>query len=77
MCDYCEKEKVIIEKEEFIDCDVWEHGWESEYTLSVFIDRGHLRLVDLISDGQGLDHGEKIEIKYCPFCGLELNKNNK
>lgn len=77
MCEYCQKEKVIIEKE-FIDG--WMIGWGDckitkenvEYSNHIiFIDRGFLRFA-LADDCQCMDHGQKIKIKFCPMCGVEL-----
>lgn len=41
--------------------------------LGVFIDRGHIRLVDL-DDANCIESGQKIPIKFCPFCGKEMKK---
>lgn len=76
MCDFCEKEKVIFERED-ISRVSW--GWGGEVSIKeadvttirtgVFIDiRGYLRFVDL-DDCECLDAGQKVEIRFCPFCG--------
>ena len=79
MCEYCEKDKTLLEKDEIVSN--MSFGWGdvkidrsecSEYTLSVFIDRGYLRLVDK-EDSGCLDHGERIALRYCPMCGHSFN----
>lgn len=81
MCEFCENSKTLIQKDELISPQSF--GWgddESkiclkqtvEFSLSVFVDRGYLRLVDP-SDCNCLDHDEKIKIKFCPMCGASLN----
>ncbi len=79
MCEYCENNKTLLEKDVVSTAmlqwcmpirsanDLYAH----EYPLGVFIDRGYLRLVDL-EDCQCMDHGGKIKIKFCPFCGEGL-----
>lgn len=80
MCKYCEKDETLIQKDEIISN--MSFGWGvddfkinrsqcSEYSLSVFVDRGNLRLVDAHDCGC-LDHGQKIQINYCPMCGIKL-----
>ncbi len=44
---------------------------EYSHLIGVFIDRGYLLLVDL-DDCNCMDHGEKVKINYCPFCGKEV-----
>lgn len=82
MCDYCEEERTIFEKE-IISENAWawcfgesaeinlEQAKVHEDTYSLFIDRGYLRFVDK-DDSMCLDHGWKIKINYCPCCGREL-----
>jgi len=78
MCEYCEKEKTIVD-DVFISRSSWGWGGVTKITISeaiqikvdVFIDRGYLRMVD-IDDCQCIDSGKKIKIKYCPFCGKEI-----
>ncbi len=79
MCSYCEEERVILDKDVINPAMLqWcvpikdaSGLFDHEYVLSLFIDRGYLRLVDL-EDSQCLDHGQKIKISYCPFCGDKL-----
>ena len=80
ICEFCENEKTIIE-DEVVDDNGFGYNSEStnvkkyieafSFKIGVFIDRGYLRLVDL-DDCQCLDHGEKVKIKHCPFCGYTL-----
>lgn len=81
MCEYCEKDKILLEQDEIISN--MSFGWGndevvinrkqcSEYTLSVFIDMGYLRLVDK-DDSGCLDHGQRIKLRYCPMCGHSFN----
>lgn len=84
MCEYCEKDKTMM-SQEIISRSNW--GWgadnlikltlteaeEDPVKLAVFIDRGHLRLVDS-SDCNCMDAGEKIKIKFCPMCGEKLKE---
>ena len=79
MCKFCENDEILIQKDELI-CN-FSFGWGnvkidrsqcSEYSLSMFIDRGYLRLVDPTDSGC-LDHGEKVKIFFCPMCGKKLN----
>lgn len=83
MCKYCEKEEIILKM------DVISHGsfgWGNtpitakdiiEDTIGMFIDKrydkSYLRLAYL-DDCQCIEAGVKHEIKYCPFCGAELNE---
>lgn len=80
MCEYCKNKKEIIRKDEIISEFSW--GWgnqevkinreqATEYSLSMFIDRGYIRLVDA-EDCCCLDHGEKVKITFCPFCGEKI-----
>ena len=74
-CDFCKDDgKNIFD---FKTLDSWVLGWNdapitkenaSYSNNAVFIDRGFLRLVD-IDDAQCMDHGQKVKIKFCPFCG--------
>jgi len=76
-CDYCQKNVPIFHSEKV---DTYLLGW-GNYTITsddisysdygLFLERGYLRFTDL-DDTQCLDHGEKIKIKFCPFCGKEL-----
>jgi len=77
MCEYCEGNETIIEKE-FLDS--WVLGWNDApitnknamySTYKIFVDRGFLRFVPQ-DDTQCLDHGEKFRIKFCPMCGIGL-----
>ncbi len=76
MCDYCKKEKEIITKKIVSD---WIFSWIKEVkskditydTYNIFIDRGYLRFTDA-DDSQCIDHGERIKINFCPFCGEGL-----
>lgn len=79
MCVYCEEENKIMVRHVISDFN-W--GWggpdvkitegeANRYQLGIFIDRGYLRFVDL-DDCQCLEHGEKIRINYCMFCGASL-----
>jgi hypothetical protein len=81
MCKYCEEEEVIFEFDS-ISKRSWGWGYDdTKINLSdalsdtdkyqVFIDRGHLRLADS-EDTQCLDHGHKIKISFCPFCGKAI-----
>ncbi len=81
MCEYCEKDKTLIERE-FLEEFAWGWGGESdkrsrleidEEPYIVFVDRGFLRLA-MKEDHQCMDSGEKIKIKYCPMCGKVLEK---
>ena len=79
MCEYCENEKVIFQENVFSGLSwVWcgpefkiKEAEAMEYTLGVFIDRGYLRFTDL-DESDCMDHGQKIKIDYCPFCGIKL-----
>jgi len=61
----------------------WTLGWGSTITkdnvdykkMGVFIDRGWLRLVDL-DDCQCMDHGQRVKLKSCPFCGIKFEHDN-
>ena len=87
MCEYCEQQEVIMVQEDNIHLSAWHWGWagpdysitmdkaiENSYNNSLFIDRGYLRLIEM-EDSGCLDHGLKIKIKFCPFCGKELENN--
>lgn len=82
MCGYCEKEHTMMEQS-IISRANWGWGYdglikltlveaeESPVKLAVFIDRGHLRLVDS-DDCNCMDGGEKIKINFCPMCGDKI-----
>ena len=81
MCEFCQQEKVVM-KTKVVNLNMiqWCGNIKAkdlhilEDDKGVFIDtRGYLRLVNL-DDGQCLDHGEKVKIKYCPFCGSKFKK---
>jgi len=78
-CNFCVKKSVIFTRDIVDDVSF---GWgDKKIDISdciyskfgLFIDRGYLRFVDL-EDCDCLDHGNKIEIQFCPFCGNRLNK---
>lgn len=46
---------------------------EDPIKLAVFIDRGHIRLAD-VGDCHCMDSGEKVKIKFCPFCSNEMKE---
>jgi hypothetical protein len=79
-CEYCVTGKTLLDKE-VVNHNTLAFGgpvepkdlWRFEYNLGVFIDRGYLRMVD-IGDCNCLDGGEKIQIKYCPMCGEEVEQ---
>lgn len=79
MCDYCEREKPIFEIP-ITDRTCWGWGGDvkislteaEEYTHIIFIDRGFVRSA-MKHDCQCMDHGEKVKITFCPFCGRELS----
>jgi hypothetical protein len=87
MCDYCEKDKPIFENEDVLTG--WPGWFDDEHLLTrkefdaftykqgVVIDsRGYLRLVHL-DDFDCLDHGQNVEINFCPFCGKALREEPK
>ena len=83
MCDICDIDCKPIMQKDVISAQSW--GWggstkikESEavtYQIGVLIDKRcdthYLRLVDL-EDCQCIEGGEKVEIHFCPKCGMEL-----
>ena len=72
MCEYCKDEKVLLNRMFPSNCiylDARPPIDEDNYI--VIIDRKHLRLC-MDDDHNCLDHGERIEINYCPFCGEKL-----
>lgn len=79
MCEYCNGS---INK--MFDVEMYEsiNGWvnppfneATTYLESLIFevrnDKGYIRLVDL-DDCGCLDHGEKVEVNYCPMCGRKL-----
>ena len=76
MCNYCEKEKTIMD-ENFVDdwifnlCKEVKSKNINYSNYKIFIDRGYLRFVD-VDDCQCMDHGKSIKISYCPFCGIKI-----
>lgn len=82
-CKFCSHESEnLLEINEVISHCSW--GWgqdfikinlteaiEGSQKLSIFVDRGFLRVVNL-EDGDCLDHGEKTKINFCPMCGRKL-----
>lgn len=81
MCDFCEKEKIMMQETQVnVNMIPWTVGikntglWRYEYESGVFIDtRGYLRMVDL-DDCNCLDAGEKIKINFCPICGNKITQ---
>ena len=89
-CEYCRDEKVILEKEIISGTSWgWGYGADGEIKISYneamdgvgkfgfFIDKRcdnvYLRFADL-DDCSCLESGDKVEIKFCPFCGEEIPK---
>ena len=79
MCDYCKEDGDNIFEIKYLDDLPFKlgssfiHDQEAMYNEDVvFIDRGYLRLAP-IDDADCMDHGEKVKIKYCPFCGNTLD----
>lgn len=84
MCNYCEKEHTMVEQN-VINRANWGWGYdglikltlaeaeEDQTNISVFIDRGYLRLVDS-NDCNCMDSGKKIKINFCPICGSKIDK---
>lgn len=85
MCKYCEDNEPIIKLEDNVRLSAWHWGWAGKdyaitmeqaekdtHDLHLFVDRGYVRLADP-EDCQCIDHGQRVKIKYCPFCGVELN----
>ena len=79
MCEFCEKQKIML-KTECVNLSMIQWCGETkakdlhilEDEIGVIIDtRGYLRLVYL-HDYECLDHGEKIEINFWPICGENL-----
>jgi len=81
MCDFCDKGKVLLEKEVISSCS-W--GFSEEPIpisdtfndkLICFIDKrrekAYLRLTDE-DDNQCIESGVKVEIAYCPKCGKKI-----
>lgn len=83
-CEYCKAKKTILVEEEAIRDICWSRGGEHDatitYRLGVFIDKrcdtAYLRLTDL-DDCSCIEGGEKIEIKFCPFCGEDFSKKGE
>lgn len=79
MCKYCEEKTRIFDREFMSVPIAW--CWGKDVTISeseiynnnwgVFIDRGYLRFA-MLDDCQCLEHGDKITLSFCPFCGKEL-----
>jgi len=75
-CKYCNDGYNIFEFEELSD-DLLIFGGDIAkdnaiyIERGVFIDRGWLRLVDL-DDCGCMDHGERVKLGFCPFCGKEF-----
>lgn len=80
-CEYCNQDRKTIF--DFETLDHWVLGWNSDVTITmdnamfsnntVYIDRGYLRMVD-VDDSNCLDHGQKMKLNYCPFCGVKLEE---
>jgi hypothetical protein len=79
-CDFCKEEaRNIFDFEMLQD---WFGGFCGDAPITsenavrenhaIFIDRGYLRLVD-IAESQCMDHGEKVKINFCPFCGRSFH----
>lgn len=81
MCKYCEQKETLLEKEMIADSII---GWDKEmkatelthYTMSVFMDRGYLRVMDK-EDAQCIDGGLKIKLNFCLMCGEDLILRSK
>lgn len=81
MCTWCDDSNRLLFSECLnpLSC-AW--GWDSSikiardevdtYSMGVILDkRGYLRLVNL-DDCECLDAGQKVKIKFCPFCGEKI-----
>ena len=81
MCDFCENEKTIFSGQ-FFDRFSWGWGGDTKVTIAeaiekkmgVFIDRGFFRFADL-DDCSCMDHGDRVKINFCPFCGDKLGNS--
>lgn len=83
-CKYCSKEDVILRKDvpsvpiDWSPDGIIRQKDVEEREVGILIDERigsyFLRLVYL-DDCNCIDHGEKIEINYCPFCGKNLHEN--
>ena len=77
-CQYCDDSRHFLLTDEFIKnigfaSEVKRedlHIFQDDYF--VIIDRGYLRLCT--TDSDCLDHGEKIQISFCPICGRKLRE---
>ena len=74
MCDYCEKGKILIEKEILEGCYI---GWAEELRAfneiyKVEIRQGTNCLCLGRQDEQCIDAFEYIKINFCPVCGRKL-----
>ena len=84
MCEYCENEKRIFEKT--FDDTSMAFGWSGENSITindvdekkmaVIIDRGYLRFINT-DDYQCMDASDNVKIKFCPFCGKDLQTQLK
>ena len=79
MCDFCSNDNFLMKKKVLNDSMV---GWDKDMKatelwymeIAVMLDdRGYIRLVNP-DDCQCLDHGQKIEINYCPMCGKKYRE---
>ena len=77
-CEYCGNGDAIF-KIGVISRASWGWGGDTKITIDqadehknvIFIDRGYMRSVAK-DDCDCMDHGEKVKINYCPFCGDTL-----
>lgn len=89
MCKYCEEKEFKTEnifEIEVLSDSAFGWTWEEKIKIArkelgsddygLFIDRGYLRFV-MLNDCDCLDHGDKIEISFCPFCGRDLKGNEE
>lgn len=84
MCEYCESNKTMMVRDEINKANF---GWgyddqikltlreaeEDPNKLGVFIDRGHLRMVEL-HDCNCMEAGQKLKINFCPMCGDKIKQ---
>jgi hypothetical protein len=84
-CEYCTNNKTMI-RFDAISRSNWAWGYDDAVKLTlreaedepvkmgVFVDdRGYIRFADL-DDCSCLDHSEKIKIRFCPMCGVEMGE---
>jgi ssDNA-binding Zn-finger/Zn-ribbon topoisomerase 1 len=71
MCEFCE-EKAVLLTSRITMSQGWECSCEEDY--DIMIRRGKYLSLGVHGDMNCIEHGDNVEINYCPKCGRKLGE---